>query len=184
MPCTRFYGGGSSTTAHQFRDSRHYIQTNTSQIVTILGNERTSSVAQPTANGEQHPHPVLQQLHPLLELTPVVRPRFLLGAPVVGVGPILLALLYHRDKDAFQSRLRFHLPGQPQFLRRTKWRTFADAASLHRRRDKILRDFRDLVTKVGGTDMVQVEFPPDASDADVLQRILASAIPSLLPEQH
>ena len=78
-------------------------------------------------------------LQPLLELTPVIRPRLLLAAPVAGVGPVLLALLYHREKDAFQSRLRFRLPGQSEFLRRTKWRSFPDPTSLQRRREKIRR---------------------------------------------
>jgi len=137
-------------------------------------------VAQHIANGERH-HPVLQKLHPLLELTPVIRPRLLLAAPVVGVGPILLALLYHREKDAFQSRLRFRLPGQPEFLRRTKWRSFPDPASLQRRREKILRDFTELVAQVGGAEMSRVEFPPGASDEEILHIVLASAIPSLLP---
>lgn len=137
-------------------------------------------MAQHIANGERH-HPVLQRLHPLLELTSLIRPRLLLAAPVAGVGPILLALLYHREKDAFQSRLRFRLPGQPEFLRRTKWRGFADATSLQRRREKILGDFTDLVAQVGGAGISRVEFPPDASDEEILRIVLASPIPSLLP---
>lgn len=136
-------------------------------------------MTQHTANGEQH-HPVLQKLHPLLELTPVIRPRLLLAAPAAGVGVILLALLYHREKDAFQSRLRFRLPGQPEFLRRTKWRSFLSPTSLQRRREKILRDFTDLVEKVGGSEMLQLEFPPDASDEEILRLLLTSPIPSLL----
>lgn len=136
-------------------------------------------MAQHTVNDEQH-HPVLQKLHPLLELTSVIRPHLLLAAPVDGVGLILLALLYHREKNAFQSRLRFRLPGQSEFLRRTKWRSFLDATSLQRRRGKILRDFTDLVAKVGGAEISQVEIPPDASDEEILHRILTSPIPALL----
>lgn len=119
-------------------------------------------------------HPLLEQLSPLLEVTAVIRPRLLLGAALPDGEPMLLALLYHREKDAFQSRLRFSVPGNPQFLRRTKWRQWSTPVTFARRREKIERDFRELVARVGGGPISQVEFAPDASDADILHALLTS----------
>jgi hypothetical protein len=118
-------------------------------------------------------HPLLEQLSPLLEVTAVIRPRLLLGAALPDGEPMLLALLYHREKDAFQSRLRFSIPGNPQFLRRTKWRQWSNPFTFARRREKIERDFCELGAKVGGA-ISQVEFPPDASDEEILRALLAS----------
>ena len=125
-------------------------------------------------------HPLLEQLSPLLEVTAVIRPRLLLGAALPDGEPMLLALLYHREKDAFQSRLRFSVPGNPQFLRRTKWRQWSNPLTVARRREKIERDFRELVAKVGGGVISQVEFPPAASDEEILHVLLASPFTQMM----
>ena len=125
-------------------------------------------------------HSLLEQLSPLLEVTAVIRPRLLLGAALPDGEPMLLALLYHREKDAFQSRLRFSVPGNPKFLRRTKWRQWSTPATFACRREKIECDFRELVARVGGGPISQVEFAADASDAEILRALLASPFARVL----
>ena len=87
---------------------------------------------------------LLQRLYPIFEVTPLVRPRLLLAAAPAAGSPILTGLLYHRGKDAYQSRLRFQTPGQPPVVRRTRWRHFADAAAVDKTTRQVIRRFAEL----------------------------------------
>ena len=138
-------------------------------------------MAQQVSNGEGHLS-LLQKLHPVLELTPVVRPRLLLAASSSELGPILLGLLYHAEKNAYQSRLRFRVPSGQEFLRRTKWRRFAAPQTLLRRQEQISRGFNAMTARIGGGVISQLEFAATASDDDILRLLLASPIPALFGE--
>jgi hypothetical protein len=131
-------------------------------------------------NGDEQAQ-LLQQLYPIFELTPLIRPRLLIASTTVEHVPIVLGLLYHRSKDAYQSRLRFRAANQPEYIRRTRWRRFASAAQVNATIQRIERQFTTLAASVGGRDILKVQFPLRASDAMVLQRLLASGIPALFP---
>src|SRR5919198_241731 len=90
-------------------------------------------------NGDEQAR-LLQKLYPVFELTPLIRPRLLLASTVEHV-PIMLGLLYRRDKDAFQSRLRVRSVNQPEYIRRTRWRGFAGTAQVNDTLRKIERQF-------------------------------------------
>jgi hypothetical protein len=92
-----------------------------------------------------------------------------------------MGLLYHRGKDAYQSRLRFHTPGRPPVVRRTRWRRFANAAAVDKTTRQVMRRFAELAASVGGSGVLQAEFSADASDDSILQTLLASGIPALFP---
>jgi hypothetical protein len=92
-----------------------------------------------------------------------------------------MGLLYHRGKDAYQSRLRFHTPGRLHVVRRTRWRHFADAAAVDNTIQKVTHRFTELAASVGGSGILRAEFSLDASDDTILQTLLASGIPALFP---
>src|SRR5262249_52771492 len=96
-------------------------------------------------------------------------------------SPILTGLLYHRGKDAYQSRLRFHTPGQPPAVRRTRWRHFADAAAVDNTTRQGIRRFTELAASVGGGGVLRGGFSAGASDDSIRQALLASGIPALFP---
>jgi len=91
-----------------------------------------------------------------------------------------MGLLYHRGKDAYQSRLRFQAPGWPHAVRRTRWRHFADAA-VDNTIQKVIHRFIELAASVGGSGILRAEFSLDASDDTILQTLLVSGIPTLFP---
>jgi len=130
-------------------------------------------------NGDEQAQ-LLQQLYPVFELTPLIRPRLLLVATVEHI-PVMLGLLYHRDKDAFQTRLRFRSATQTDYLRRTRWRRFASSAQVKDTIQKIEQQFTELVVNMGASDILKAHFPARASDATVLRLLLASGISTLFP---
>lgn len=143
--------------------------------------KREHRVVRQVSNGEGH-QGLLLKLHPIFELTPEVRPCLLLGASVLDVGPVLLGLLYHIGRDAYQSRLRFRAPPGREFLRRTRWRRFPEPYLLTRRKEQIHRGFIEMVAKIGKGDIHRVDFPANASDQEVLHLLLTSPIPRLIEE--
>src|SRR5262245_23222231 len=94
--------------------------------------------------------------------------------------PIVMGVLYHRDKDALQSRLQFRGAPQPAYLRRTRWRHFATAAQVRDTLQRIEQQFTTLVAGIGGETILKAKFPVNASDQAVLERLLASGIPALI----
>lgn len=131
-------------------------------------------------DGNQHAQ-LLQKLYPIFELTPLIRPRLLFVALTVEHVPLMLGLLYHRDKDAFQSRLRFRSATQPDYIRRTRWRHFVSTIQVNDTIQRIEQQFTALVTSVGARDIRKARFPARASDATVLRLLVASGIPALFP---
>ncbi|HEV8717270.1 MAG TPA: hypothetical protein VGX03_31180 [Candidatus Binatia bacterium] len=131
-------------------------------------------------NGEGNA-PLFQKVYPIFEVTPLIRPRLLLAAATLAGSPVVMGLLYHRGKDAYQSRLRFQAPGQSPVVRRTRWRHFANAAAVDKTTQQVIRRFIELAASVGGSGILQAEFSADASDDSILQTLLASGIPALFP---
>src|SRR5262245_55086321 len=120
-------------------------------------------------NGDEYTD-LLQKLYPVFELTPLIRPRLLLASLTVERVPIVMGLLYHRDKDAYQSRLRFRSATQPEYIRRTRWRHFT-TAEVNDTIQRIEQQFTKLSTSIGGESIVKVRFPLRASDEAVLERL-------------
>jgi len=137
-------------------------------------------MVQRDTNGDEQAQ-LLQQLYPIFELTPLIRPRLLLAATTVEHVPIVLGMLYHRGKDAYQSRLRFRAANQPEYIRRTRWRHFASTTQVNETLRRIEQQFTTLATSVGGRDILKARFPLRASDVTVLRLLLASGIPALFP---
>jgi hypothetical protein len=137
-------------------------------------------VVQHDTNGDEQAQ-LLQKLYPIFELTPLIRPRLLLASTTVEHVPIMIGMLYHRGKDAFQPRLRFRAANQPEYIRRTRWRRFASTAQMNDTIRKIEQQFTTLAASVGGSDILKAQFPLRASDARVLQLLLESGIPALFP---
>jgi hypothetical protein len=123
---------------------------------------------------------LLAKLHPVFEVTALVRPRLLLVISLAE-GHVLIALLYHTRKDALQSRLRFHATAYPDFSRRTPWRKYGNAQALATWTQDIVKEFAALATKMGAVSTLQLEFLPPASDDEIRRILLASSLPTLLP---
>jgi hypothetical protein len=119
---------------------------------------------------------LLRLLHPIVELTVNIRPRLLLVASSVHIGPLWLGVLYDCQKNAFQSRLRFQESDSTEFLRRTKWRPVADQQTFLAQQTKILADFSTLVRAIGAELVVQLEFVATASDDEITQMLMESSL--------
>jgi len=129
-------------------------------------------------NGNRHDG-FLRKLYPIFELSALVRPRTLWVAPVMHGTPILLGMLYHTEKQAFQYRLRFQAPGRPDLFRRTRWLRLTEPRALHRSEEKIQRGFQDMAKQIGSTEAFTVQFAREASDQEILDILVSSRLPGL-----
>jgi len=120
---------------------------------------------------------LLAKLYPAVELTPLIRPRLLLVAPLAH-GQLLLGLLYHTRKQAWQWRVRVRSATRPGFSLRARWRQYADAQAVATHKQARLTEFADLATTLGAATL-QLEFSPQASDDEILQP-LAQLYPFLM----
>lgn len=130
------------------------------------------------ANGHKKDD-LLQKLYPVFELSSLIRPRSLWIATVVQQPPILLGLLYNTEKDAVQYRLRFQTPTQPKSFRRTRWRKLIESSVLQRSAERIQQAFATMATQIGSSETVTLQFAPGASDAEILQILFSSLLPTL-----
>jgi len=121
---------------------------------------------------------LLAKLSPVVEVTALIRPRLLL-ATSVAEGQLLLGMLYHTRKDAFQSRLHVRSSAQPAFSQRSRWKKYASAHAFETQKQKIVKDFTELAATLGAAATLHFEFLPQASDAEILQT-LSSLLPVLL----
>lgn len=134
----------------------------------------------PNGNGKRKDEALLHALYPAFELTVLIRPRLLLVAPTGSVGLMILGLLYHAEKDAFQSRLRFDPPGLTKFCRRTKWKQWSDEYIVAERQENIVQLFTRLAHSTGVVEIVRVQFAAHDSDAMILRRLRTSPIAALV----
>jgi len=123
---------------------------------------------------------LLVKLHPVFEVTALIRPRLLLVI-ALAEGHILMGLLYQTRKEAWQSRLRFRAAAYPDFSRRTRWRKYGEVQAVTTWTQDLVKEFAALATKLGATSTLHLEFPLQASDDEIRQVLVASPLPILLP---
>ena len=119
---------------------------------------------------------LLAQLNPAVELTPLIRPRLLLVAAGAH-AQLLLGLLYHTRKAAWQWRLRLRSATHPGFAERARWRQYADVQAVETHTQARLTEFAELALQLGAPATLRLEFPPQALDDEILQ--LVSSLSSL-----
>ena len=122
---------------------------------------------------------LLTTLQPVFAVTRLVRPCLLLVI-ILDTGHVLLGLLYHTRKEAWQSRLQFRARAYPDFSRRTRWRKYGDVQAVAAWTQELGKEFAALATTLGATATLQLEFPLSATDAEIRQIVLASPLPTLL----
>ena len=116
---------------------------------------------------------LLAPFAPVVELTPLVRPRLLLLAPGAH-EQLLLGLLYHTRKAAWQWRFCLRAATHPDFVERSRWRHYADAQALATHIQARLTEFAELAHQLGARATLRLEFTPQAADDDILQFLGAS----------
>jgi len=132
------------------------------------------------SNGSERHEALLAKLSPVLEVTISIRPRLLLVASFKDQSHIIMGILYHIGKDAFQSRLRFRSSAYPDFSRRARWRRFVDPQAFDTRKQEIVKEFAALAANLGAESTIHLEFSPQVSDGEILQLLFSSPLPSLL----
>ncbi|HEV8717158.1 MAG TPA: hypothetical protein VGX03_30605 [Candidatus Binatia bacterium] len=123
---------------------------------------------------------LLAKLSPVLEVTAHIRPRLLLVASFRDEGHVMMGVLYHIRKDAFQSRLRFRSSTYPDFSRRARWKRFTDPQAFETWKQEIVKEFATLAANLGAESTIRLEFLPPASDEEILQLLFSSPLPALL----
>jgi len=119
------------------------------------------------------------KLFPAVELTPRIRPRLLLVASG-GRAQLLLGLLYHPRKQAWQWRLVLPPSATQQgFAHRTRWRQYADVPAMEAHKQARITEFGALARQLGPPAMLRLEFPPQATDEEIVQALWASPLPAL-----
>src|SRR5262245_59401048 len=121
---------------------------------------------------------LLANLFPAVELTPHIRPRLLLVMSLADRA-LLLGLLYHPRKVAWQWRLQVRWATRPGFAHRTRWRRYADAQALEAQIQARQAEFAALARQLGAPAMLRLEFPPQATDEEIVQALWASPLPAL-----
>ena len=119
---------------------------------------------------------LLAKLHPVVEVSALIRPRLLLVAFLTATDHVIMGVLYHTHKNAVQSRLRFSSSTHPVFFRRTRWRQVLDWLWFEKWREKVVAEFAALATTLGAATVFHIEFPTDVSDADIRDLLLASPL--------
>src|SRR3954467_8545665 len=109
-------------------------------------------------------------LHPVVEITPQIRPQWLLVLPR-DTGPLILGLLYHTRKRAWQWRLRLHTSTQPGFTQRSHWLRYDDIDTMEKQMQTRIADFIALADQLGTPLPIVLEFPERASDAEIWQAL-------------
>jgi len=133
------------------------------------------------ANGHKQGD-LLRKLHPIFELSPLIRPRGLWVAPVIQHPPILLGLLYNTQKDAVQYRLRLQTNNQPEVFRRTRWRKLTESFVRQRSTERIQQAFATMALQVGSAETFALQFAPEASDSEILHLLSSSRLPALFDQ--
>ncbi len=126
---------------------------------------------------------LLRKLSPVFELTPHIRPRLLLAALPVNAKPIVFGLLYHTKRKAFRSCLRFGLARQPEFLRCTRWKQWANRTLMATRYATILQGFDGVASQLGTHEVLRLDFAATATDTEILDALLASPIAPLVMDE-
>ena len=111
---------------------------------------------------------LLAKLSRVVEVTASIRPRLLLMASVAE-GQLMLGVLYHTRKDAFQSRLHVRSSGHAAFSHRSRWKKYASGHTFETQKQKMVKDFTELAVTLGAVATLHFEFLPQASDAEILQ---------------
>jgi hypothetical protein len=124
---------------------------------------------------------ILRALRPVFVLTADIRPRLLIATALAEhKGVILFGVLVHRQKQAFQSRLRLDYPTVHQeALRATRWTPLADLEAFARYLAQVSEGFETMAATLGG-QASKVEFAPDAADEDMLAALHTSDILDVL----
>jgi hypothetical protein len=113
---------------------------------------------------------LLAKYYPAVELTSEIRPRSLLVIPLT-TGQLLLGLLYHTRKQAWQWRLRVRSATHPGFSQRERWRQYPDAQALETHKQVFMTKCAELATTLGAPAPLCLEFPLQASDDEILQSL-------------
>ena len=121
----------------------------------------------------------LARFLPVVEVTPLIRPRLLLVASNAS-SQVMLGVLYHTRKDMWQTRLRVRSSGLRTFSQRSRWKKYADAQAFLTWRQRVVRDFANLAVTLGATATLHLEFSPLASNDEILQA-LSDLLLSLFP---
>jgi hypothetical protein len=123
----------------------------------------------------------LRALRPVFVLTSNIRPRLLIATPLAEQkGTIVFGVLVHRQRQAFQSRLRFDYPTVHQeVLRATRWTPLADPETFARYLTQVSEGFATLAATLEG-QAAKVEFGPTATDEEILAALQASDILAVL----
>jgi hypothetical protein len=137
---------------------------------------------------EAHPSPPrtlrvpLRALRPVFVLTPDLRPRLLIATALAEQkGTIVFGVLVHRQRQAFQSRLRLDYPAVHQeVLRATPWTPLLDPEVFARYLTQVSEGFAIMAATLGG-QAAKVEFAPTGADEEILATLQASGILEVLP---
>ena len=121
---------------------------------------------------------LLDTLFPAVELTPQVRPRLLLVIPLAN-GRLLLGLLYHTRKQAWQWRLDLRSATHQGFAHRTRWQRPVDVLAMALAIQTRQTEFAELAHQLGAPAPLRLEFPPQALDEEIVQILCASPLPEL-----
>jgi hypothetical protein len=123
----------------------------------------------------------LRALSPVFVLTPTLRPRLLIAAALAEQkGTILFGVLVHRQKQAFQSRLRLDYPTVHQeALRATRWTPLTDPEAFSRYLAQVREGF-EIMAATLGAQVYKVEFAPTATDEEIRAALHDSGILEVL----
>jgi hypothetical protein len=116
---------------------------------------------------------LLAKYYPAVELTSEIRPRSLPVIPLT-TGQLLLGLLYHTRKQAWQWRLRARSATHQGWAHRTHWRQAADVLAMATSIQTRQTEFAELARQRGARAPLRLEFPAQATDEEIVQALWSS----------
>jgi hypothetical protein len=128
---------------------------------------------------DYNPEELKTDTKPIFELSEVIRPRFLVCLTFPDGLNILFCISYHKEKNAFQARMRFRSSnGQKHIVPASKWKKFKDEEAFQRNKQGVVKAFEKLAreTEKLKPKLTKLEFGPDASTKEITDSFISSGV--------
>ncbi len=117
----------------------------------------------------------LKDVEPIVEISETIRPRLVISIDLPGKMNILTSVCYHKEKKAYQIRVRLcDREGKKKILKPSKWRVF-DEKDAQQQIKRVIKKFSKLAPE-DKTKMRKVEFRPEANNEEIIGAFVSSGI--------
>ena len=117
----------------------------------------------------------LKDVEPIVEISEVVRPRLAVSIDLPGGMNVLASVCYHREKMAYQLRMRLRdSKGMKTILKPSNWKQL-DIKAVEHQKGGLIERFETFAKETGGKAR-KIEFGPEATNEEIIKGFVSSGI--------